>query len=111
MLATSVFDETQWTDVVKSFELPSVKVPVAENENKKVVPRGTLADAGVTVIDTSSAGVIVKVASFEVIPEKLAVITVLPSARDVANPLEPDVLLIVATPVFEEFQVTNDDKS
>jgi hypothetical protein len=48
---------------------------------------------------------------FEVIPEKLAVMVLVPSALDVANPLEPDVLLIVATPVFKEFQVTNDDKS
>ncbi len=62
-------------------------------------------------MDTSTVGVIVKVALFEVIPEKLAVMVVVPSALDVANPLEPDVLLIVATPVFEEFQITNDDKS
>ena len=70
-----------------------------------------LADAGDTVMDTSSAGVTVSVALFEVIPERLAVMVAGPSALDVANPLEPDVLLIVATPTAEEFQVTSDVRS
>ncbi len=80
MLATNRFEETQLTKVVIFFELPSVNIPVAENRNKKVVPIGTLAEAGVTVMDTRSAGVIVKVALFEVSPEKLAVMVVVPSA-------------------------------
>jgi hypothetical protein len=55
--------------------------------------------------------VTVSVAAFEVIPEKFAVIVVVPSARDVASPFEPGVLLMVATPVSEEFQVTDDVRS
>jgi len=98
------------TNVVKSFKLPSEKVPVAKN-GAKAVPMGTLAEAGATVMDSSSAGVIVKVALFEVIPMRLAVIVVVPAATDVATPLEPDVLLMVATSVSEDFQVTNDVKS
>ena len=43
---------------------------------------------------------------FEVMPFKLAVIFDAPEASDAASPLEPDVLLIVATSVFEELQVT-----
>jgi hypothetical protein len=62
-------------------------------------------------MDSSSAGVIFKVALFEVIPETLAVMVVDPSATGVATPFVPDVLLIVATPVSDESQVTNDVKS
>ena len=39
-------------------------------------------------------------------PLKLAVIFDLPEASDAASPLEPDVLLIVATDVLSELQVT-----
>jgi len=67
-----------------------------------------LADAGVTTMDTNSAAVIVNVAVLEVIPEKFALIVVVPSERDVARPFEPDVLLTVATPICDELQVTED---
>ena len=70
-----------------------------------------LAEAGVTAINTrdaSSAGVIINVAMFEVIPEKLAVMVVVPSLRDVANPFEPDALLMVATSISDELQLTDD---
>jgi hypothetical protein len=43
-------------------------------------------------------------------PDKLsddAVIVVVPPAKADANPLEPDVLLIVATAVLDEFHVTD----
>ena len=89
-----------------------MNVPVAEN--CCVRPAGLvarLADAGVTAIDTSPPGVIFNVAVLEVIPEKLAVIVVVPSARDVASPFEPDVLLMVATLSFDEVQVADDDIS
>ncbi len=106
------FVESHLTDVVKTCVLPSVKVPVALNCAELLpLERETETEAGSTVIDTNTAEVIVKTALFDVIPEKLAVMVVVPSALDVASPFEPDVLLIVATPVFEEFQVTNDDKS
>lgn len=62
-------------------------------------------------MDFSSAGVIVKVALFEVIPRTLAVMVVVPSTTGVATPFVPELLLIVATPVSDESQVTNDVKS
>jgi hypothetical protein len=46
----------------------------------------------------------------KVVPAMLpdvAVIVVEPAATDVANPLEPAALLIVATPEADEFQVTD----
>jgi hypothetical protein len=38
-------------------------------------------------------------------PLKLAVIIAVPAASDMTSPLEPDVLLIVATAVLSELQV------
>ncbi len=64
-----------------------------------------LAFAGVTPIDTSVAGVTLSVAEPE-IPPKLAPTVVDPWPVDVARPLDPEALLIVATAVFEEFHVT-----
>ena len=73
--------ETQLTDVVKSCVLPSVKVPVALNCSEFFpVEREIVTEACTTVMDNNSAGVIVKVALFEEIPEKLAVMVVVPSA-------------------------------
>ena len=49
-----------------------------------------------------------------VVPEKppdVAVIVVEPALTDVARPFVPEVLLMVATPVFEEFQVTDEETS
>ncbi len=69
--------------------------------------KAIVGDTGVTKIDSSTAGVTVSV----VVPEKLpdvALIVVVPTPTDVASPLEPAVLLIVATCVFEELQETND---
>jgi len=63
-----------------------------------------LAEAGDTVIDTSSGGVTVSVALFEGTPDMLAVIVVVPCATDVARP-EPSML---ATPGCDDFQATND---
>ena len=70
-----------------------------------VVPSTMLGLAGVTAIDTSAAGFTVKVVEPEMLPD-VALIVVEPEAAEVARPLEPDVLLIVATPVLEELQVT-----
>ena len=44
MSATNISEETQLTNVVKSFKLPSEKFPVAKN-GAKAVPMGTLAIA------------------------------------------------------------------
>ena len=79
--------------------------------NCRVLPIRILAEAGVTAIDTSRGEVIVNVAMLEVIPEKLAVTVVVPSVREAVNPFEPDVLLMVATVLFDKLQLTEDVKS
>ena len=61
---------------------------------------------GVTAMDTSVAGVMVRVVDFDILPD-VAVIVVVPTATEVARPLEPAALLICATPVLEEFHVTD----
>jgi hypothetical protein len=56
----------------------------------------------------SSGAVTVNVTLFEWIPERLAVMMVVPSFTVVTSPFAPDVLLIVAIPVFDEFHVTDE---
>ncbi len=58
-------------------------------------------------MDTNSGGVTVNVAVFDLTPDKPAVTVVVPSATDVASPVE----LMVATADLDEAQVTNDDMS
>ena len=70
-----------------------------------VAPTEMLWLAGVTVRDTSTAAVTERVVEPEMLPE-VAVIVVEPAATDVASPCEPAALLIVATPVVEDVQVT-----
>ena len=60
---------------------------------------------GVTARDTSVAGVTLRVVEAERLPE-VAVTVVEPAATEVATPLKPAALLIVAAAVLEEFQVT-----
>ena len=60
---------------------------------------------GVTAIDDSVAAVTVRVVVPETVP-RVAVIVVEPTATDVASPLEPAALLIVATDPAEELHVT-----
>lgn len=62
--------------------------------------------AGVTAIERRLAGLTVRVVVAEMLPE-VAVIVVDPAATDVARPLDPAALLIVAAPVLEEDQVTD----
>lgn len=107
MVATSVSEEFHTTDVVKFCVLPSVNVPVAVNCLVVLDAMLISAEAGDTVIDTNLAGVTASVATLEIIPEKSAVTVVVPTATAVASPFVPDVLLIVAIPVSEEFQVTD----
>jgi hypothetical protein len=61
--------------------------------------------AGVTVMDTSVAAVTVSVVDPDILPD-VAVIVVEPAATEVASPLEPAALLMVATPAVDDFQVT-----
>jgi len=56
-------------------------------------------------METSVAAVTVRVVEFDMPPD-VAVIVVVPAATGVANPSEPAALLIVATPVVDELQVT-----
>ena len=64
--------------------------------------------AGVTARDTSVAGVTVRVADPAVLPD-VAVIVVVPAATEVARPFEPAALLIDATAVLDELQITAAD--
>jgi len=73
--------------------------------NCRVVPSAMLGLVGVTDMDTSVAGVTVSVVDPDMLPDA-AVIVVEPAATDVAKPLEPAALLIVATPPVNEPQVT-----
>jgi hypothetical protein len=60
---------------------------------------------GVTAMDTSVAGVTVRVVEPDILPD-FAVTVVEPVATEVANPLEPAALLMVATAAADELQVT-----
>jgi hypothetical protein len=60
---------------------------------------------GVIAMDTSVAGVTVRVVDPDMLPD-FAVIVVDPVATGVADPLEPAALLIVATSGLDELQVT-----
>ncbi len=110
-VATKVFDEPQVTDFVKSTIELSVNNPAARNCCNVVAEIDTVGLAGNTVIDTSSAGVAVSVTLFDVTPENWAEMAVVPTALAVARPLEPAVLLIVATVVFDEIQLTSEVRS
>ena len=76
----------------------SVKVPVAVN--CCVSPLATEVEAGVTVMDTSSAGMTVRTVEPETLPE-VAVMVVVPSPTAVARPVP----LMAATVVAELAQV------
>jgi hypothetical protein len=62
--------------------------------------------AGVIATDTSVAEVTVSAADPDILPD-VAVIVVEPAATDVAFPLEPAALLMVATADADDFQVTD----
>jgi hypothetical protein len=66
------------------------------------IPTAIVGFAGVTAIDTNAAGLTVRVVD-PLIDPSVAVIVVSPSPVLVANP----VLLIVATPGFDELQLTD----
>jgi hypothetical protein len=74
--------------------------------NCSVVPSTMLGVAGVTAIDTSLAADTVKLTGAEVVPLSAAVMALVPAATEVARPLEPEPLLIVATEDVAEAQVT-----
>ena len=83
IVATVSVSELQWTVLVMFCMLPSVKVPVAVN--CWVAPEGMVGIAGVTAMETRTAGVMVKVVE-PVIEPDVAEIDVLPMAMLVAIP-------------------------
>jgi hypothetical protein len=70
-----------------------------------VVPSAMLGLDGVIARDTSVAGVTASVALADMLPD-VAVIVVEPTATGVVSPFEPAVLLMAATDVADELQVT-----
>ena len=78
--------------------------------NCLVVPSALFGLVGVIAKDTSVAGVTVRVVDPEVLPDE-AVIVVAPAATEVARPMEPEVLLIVAMGEAEDAHVTEEVRS
>ena len=70
-----------------------------------VVPLVMLGLVGVIATDMSVAGVTVRLVDPDMLTD-VAVIVVEPAATEVADPVEPAALLMVATPVLDELQVT-----
>ena len=70
-----------------------------------MLPKAIEAPAGVTAIDTND-GLTVRVVDPEIDPE-VALIVVVPLATALARPIDPATLLMVATVVFVELQVTD----
>jgi hypothetical protein len=99
MVATEVVAEAQVTWLVSFTVDPSEKVPVAVN--CWVSPAGRLGLAGVTEIDSKTAAVTVSTVE-PVMPSSVALIVDIPVATPVASPP----LVMVATEVVAEAQVT-----
>ena len=78
-------------------------MPVAVN--CLVNPFAMLGLAGVTAIDTSSGAVIVNIRDGLVIPDKLAVIAVVPTAKGVARPVCDPIVAALAVPEFQVAEV------
>src|SRR5450432_907357 len=102
MVATPCVSEFQVTEVVMFCVELSENFPVAVN--CCVDPTAMEGDCGVMEIETSVAGVTVKVAEPLMLPE-VAVMDDVPTATAVASPCEPLALLTVATAVLEELHV------
>jgi len=105
MVATAPAEELQVTCEVRFWVDPSLYVPVAVNCS--VLPFGRLELLGVTPIDTSVAAVTVSGAEPDTLP-KIALKVVVPCPAAVANPFDPAALLMLATAVEDELQVTCD---
>jgi hypothetical protein len=103
--ATEPGEELQVTAEVISCVLLSEKVPVAVNW--LVSPFAMFALVVVTAIDASVAAVTVSDFVPETVPT-VALTVAEPAATEVARPLEPVALLIMATEPGEELQVTAD---
>ena len=100
-VATAVLLDVQVTDPETLPVVPSEYVPVAVNVTG--VPCGVDGIAGLMLIPVITAVVTVRLTAGEVMPLEEAVTVVLPIAKPVATPV---MLLIVATPVLPDTQVT-----
>jgi hypothetical protein len=96
---TVAFEELQVTDAVRFCVVPSEYVPVAVN--CLVVPFALVGLDGLIEMDASVAGVTVRALDADLLP-KAAVIVAEPAATAVVS---PDAL-IIATPAFDESQLT-----
>jgi len=110
IVATGKDEELHVTSDVIFSVVKSEKVPVAVN--CCVLPFAMLGLTGVTSREVRTALVTVRIVvpSISVVGS-IALIVVKPTTIDVASPLEPAALLIVATDPFEELHVTSDDIS
>lgn len=72
-----------------------------------VMPFAMVGFAGVTPMETSAAGVTVKVTAGETTLPRVAVTEVVPGATAVANPCVPVAMLMVAVAVVEDVHVTS----
>jgi len=105
MVATPVLEDPHVTDDDISCFDPSEKVPDAANCS--VLPKGIFELEGVMVIEDKIAGVTASAADGELTESKLAEMKVVPVLTDVTSPLVVAVLLIVATPVFDDVHVAH----
>jgi hypothetical protein len=103
IVATLVVNEVHLAVLVRFCVLPSLYVPVAAN--CCVPPNEIDGYAGVTAIDISTGGLIVRLVD-PIIAPSVAVTLVVPRPALVASPWVPAVLLIVATPERVDPQVT-----
>ena len=104
IVATPVADEFHVAVLVRFCVLPSLYFPVAVNCS--VVPAAIEGFVGVTLIETRAVGVTVRVVE-PVMEFKVAAIVVMPGPTLLAKPWLPLALLIVATVVADELQVTD----
>jgi hypothetical protein len=106
IVATVGVSELHVTVLVMFCVLPSVNIPVAVNVC--VVPSGIVGIAGVTAIETSTAGVTVSVVEPLIVP-MVALTVVLPTATVAATPCEFTVatllLAVLQVIVFVRFKV------
>jgi len=105
MVATPVLDEVHVTADDMSCIDPSEKIP--EAANCSVSPNGIFELGGVMVIEDKTAGVTDSVADGELIESNIAVINAVPVSTDVTSPLVGAVLLIVASPMFDDIHVAH----
>lgn len=96
-VATAGAEDVQVATVSTCCVVPSLKFPMACNDNVEPVARPAL--AGVTVIDVSVAELTFSGAD-PVTPPNAAEIVVEPDATPVATPMLPDALLMVAAAVL-----------